>query len=74
MEALVMCLKAVTKPGDTVAIECPTYFGIFQVIESLGLKVVEIPTDPLTGVDLDYLSKAIRKIPGQSLCICSQFQ
>jgi DNA-binding transcriptional MocR family regulator len=61
MEALVMCLKAVTKQGDTVAIESPTYFGIFQVIESLGLKAVEIPTDPETGVDLAYLKKAIRK-------------
>src|SRR5215218_5932076 len=61
MEALVMCLKAVTNPGDTVAIESPTYFGIFQVMESLGLKAVEIPTDPKTGIDLVYLEKAIRK-------------
>jgi DNA-binding transcriptional MocR family regulator len=61
MEALVMCLKAVTDQGDTVAIESPTYFGIYQVIESLGLKAVEIPTDPLIGVDLGYLEKAIKK-------------
>ena len=61
MEALVMCLSAVTKAGDTVAIESPTYFGIFQVIESLGLKVFEIPTDPVTGVDIDHLTKAIKK-------------
>src|SRR5207253_3644199 len=61
MEALVMCLKAVTIPGDTVAIESPTYCGIFQVMESLGLKVIEIPTDAATGVDLLQLEKAIRK-------------
>jgi DNA-binding transcriptional MocR family regulator len=59
MEALAMCLKAVTTPGDTVAIESPTYFGIFQVMESLGLKAIEIPTDPATGIDLNYLEKAI---------------
>lgn len=59
MEALSLCLKAVTKPGDAVAIESPTYFGIFQAMESLGLKVVEVPTDPATGVDLDYLEHAI---------------
>ncbi|MCW3106956.1 MAG: PLP-dependent aminotransferase family protein [Segetibacter sp.] len=59
MEALVMCLKAVTIPGDTVAIESPTYFGIFQVMESLGLKVIEISTDAATGVDLLQLEKAI---------------
>lgn len=59
VEALSLCVKAITKPGDTVAIESPTYFAIFQVMESHGLKVVEIPTDPLTGVDLDYLEQAI---------------
>jgi DNA-binding transcriptional MocR family regulator len=61
MEALSLTLKAITHPGDAVAIESPTYFGIFQVMESLGLKVVEIPTDPATGIDLDQLERAIKK-------------
>lgn len=61
LEAIMMCLKAVTKYGDTVAVECPTYFGINQAIESLGLKVVEISSDPVTGIDLAYLQKAIKK-------------
>ena len=59
VEALALCIKAVTKPGDTVAIESPTYFAVFQVMESHGLKVVEIPNNPATGVDLDYLELAI---------------
>ena len=63
MEALAMCLKAVTRPGDTVAIENPTYFGIFQIIEHLGLRAVEIPTDPTTGLDPDQLAAAIKKFP-----------
>jgi len=62
MEALVFCLKAVTEPGDTVAIENPTYFGIFNVMKSLGLKVLEIPLNPVTGLDLEYLETAIEKI------------
>ncbi|HEY0356723.1 MAG TPA: PLP-dependent aminotransferase family protein [Flavisolibacter sp.] len=61
MEALAMCLKSVTSPGDAVAIESPTYFGIYQVMESLGLKAVEIPTDPVEGIDLHFLEKAINK-------------
>lgn len=60
MEAVALSLKAVTKPGDTVAIESPTYFGIFQVIESLGLKVLELPTHPETGIDLDRLDRIIK--------------
>ena len=62
MEALSLCLKAVTKPGDAVAIESPTYYGIFQVIESLGLKVVEIPSQAETGIDLDHLETAISRL------------
>ena len=61
LEALSLSLKAITRPGDAVAIESPTYFGIFQVMESLGLKVVEIPTDPVTGIDLGQLETAIRR-------------
>ncbi len=61
LEAITMCLRAVTKYGDTVAVETPTYFGIYQLIESLGLKVVEIATDPSTGVDIISLGKKIKK-------------
>ena len=62
LEAINLCLKAVTKPGDTVAVESPTYFGINQAIESLGLKVVEISTDTVAGVDLDHLQKVIKTV------------
>jgi DNA-binding transcriptional MocR family regulator len=61
MEALSFCLRATTKPGDAVATESPTFYGIFRVMQSLGLKVVEVPTDPVTGVDIDYLEQAITR-------------
>jgi len=73
VEALSLCVKAVTKPGDAIAIESPTYFAIFQVMESHGLKVVEIPTDPLTGVDLDYLEKAIPKFDIKACLFVNNF-
>lgn len=60
LEAVTTCLKAVTKYGDTVAVQCPTYFGIYQAIENLGLKVVEISSDFDTGLDLNNLQKAIK--------------
>jgi DNA-binding transcriptional MocR family regulator len=61
MEALELCLRAITKPGDAVAIESPTYFGILQLLESLSLKAVEIPCNPDDGVDLKQLELAIKK-------------
>jgi DNA-binding transcriptional MocR family regulator len=59
VEALSLCVKAVTKAGDAIAIESPTYHAIFQIMESYGLKVVEVPTNPVTGADLNYLEQAI---------------
>ncbi|CAL1517497.1 PLP-dependent aminotransferase family protein [Chitinophaga sp. MM2321] len=61
MDALTLCLSATTQPGDTIAIESPAYYGALQLAESMGLKVLEVPTHPVTGVDLDYLDKAIPK-------------
>src|SRR5690606_23885955 len=61
MEAITFALRATTKAGDAVAIESPTYHAFFQVMESLGRKVVEVPTNPATGVDLDYLEDAIKR-------------
>ena len=61
MEALALCLRAITKAGDAVAIEAPTYFGILQLLESLSLKAVEIPCNPDTGIDLKQLELAIKK-------------
>jgi DNA-binding transcriptional MocR family regulator len=61
MEALNLALRAVAAPGDLVAIESPTFFGVLQVIESLGLRAIEIPAHPRTGMQLDQLERAIRK-------------
>ena len=60
-EALTLALKAVTRPGDTVAIESPTYFGFLQVIEALGLKALELPTDANSGIDLPTLKTALKR-------------
>ena len=48
-EALSLCLRAVVKPGDTVAIESPAFYGTLQTIEQMGLKAVAIPTCPRKG-------------------------
>ncbi|MCP2024944.1 DNA-binding transcriptional MocR family regulator [Flavobacterium sp. HSC-32F16] len=62
MNAIFNCLKAVTSSGDTIAIESPAYFGIHQIIKSLGLKAIEIPTHPITGVDLEAVKKVLPQI------------
>ncbi len=59
-EALNLCLRAVAGPGDVIAIESPTFFGILQIIESLGMRVCEIPTYPRDGVCLDELAARLK--------------
>lgn len=60
-EALNLSLRAVTKPGDTVAVESPTYFGFLQMLETLNLKAVEVATHPSEGICVDALESLIRK-------------
>src|SRR3546814_15097840 len=55
LEALNLCLQAVTEPGDLVAIEEPAFYASLQVLERLKLKAVEIPVHPRDGIDLDVL-------------------
>jgi DNA-binding transcriptional MocR family regulator len=62
MEALVLCLRTVTQSGDTVAIEAPTYFGIFNIMLGLDLNVLEIPVDQNYGIDIEYLEKAMEQV------------
>lgn len=60
MEALNLSLQAVTKPGDVVAVEAPTFYAALQALERLHLRAVEIPTHPQLGADPDGLSEVIQ--------------
>lgn len=57
-EALSISLRAVAQPGDVIAVESPTYYGLLQIIESLGLRAIEIPSSPLTGISIEALELA----------------
>ena len=63
MEGLNLCLQAVTRPGDLIAIESPTFYAGLQASERLGLKVIEIPSHPREGVSLAALEDVLRHHP-----------
>ncbi|KXB30314.1 GntR family transcriptional regulator [Dechloromonas denitrificans] len=63
LEGLNLCLQAVTRPGDLIAIESPTFYATLQASERLGLKVIEIPTHPRDGISLAALEEALRLHP-----------
>lgn len=58
--AMAHCLMALTEKGDTIVVESPIYFGILQLAKSLGLNILELPTDPQTGIDLEALKKSLQ--------------
>ena len=59
IEALNLALRAVAQPGDIVAVESPTFYGLLQVLETLGLQALEIPTSPQAGISLEALELAV---------------
>ena len=73
IEAIDLCLRAVCKSGDTVAIESPTYFGILQSMESMGLKALEIPTHPSEGINIDTLMFALEQTPVKACLVISNY-
>lgn len=62
-EAVSLALAAVAVPGDMVAVESPTYYGLLQVVESLQLQTLEIPCSPRTGLSIEALELAFQTQP-----------
>lgn len=74
LDAIQLCLRAVTRPGDTVAVESPTFFGLLECLEGLGLKALELPVDPQRGVDLDAFEQALRRRRVRAALFAPSFQ
>ena len=50
-EALSIALQCVAKRGDIIAVESPCFFGIIELIETLGMKALEfIPVPKMVFV------------------------
>lgn len=72
-EALSIALSAVTRRGDVVAIESPTYFGLLPVLENLDLQAVELPTDPQHGVSIEALEAVLKRGTVRACLLSSSF-
>jgi len=74
MEAINLCLQAVTRPGDRIAIESPTFYSTLMAIERMGLKAVEIATHPREGIDLRALGAALERHGIKACIVMPTFQ
>ena len=62
-EALTCSMRSVAQAGEIIAIESPSYYGSMQTIQALGLKALEIPTHPETGISIEALEMALEQWP-----------
>lgn len=73
IEAITLSLRCVARPGDIIAVESPVFYGILQTIEGQGMRALEIPADPLQGLDLELLAQAIEAFPVRALVTVPSF-
>jgi DNA-binding transcriptional MocR family regulator len=59
MDAINIAIRAVASPGDIVLVESPTYFGLLQMIESLGMQAISVPATCDGGIDIDVFERTI---------------
>lgn len=59
MEALSLAVRASTRPGDCIALEVPTFYNLYPMLEDLGRRIIGIPTHPLEGMCLNTLEHTV---------------
>ncbi|WP_028302154.1 PLP-dependent aminotransferase family protein [Oceanospirillum beijerinckii] len=68
--AMFLALMACCQRGDIVAVESPGFYGVLQMLEQLELRVIEIPSSPVHGMDMDALENALKQWPIRA-CVVS---
>ncbi len=74
LEALNLCLATVTRPGDAVLVETPTFYAALQSLEEHQLQAIEVPTHPREGIQLEALEKAIERHRPKACWLMTTFQ
>lgn len=59
--ALSYCIMSLSNKGDTIAVESPVHFGILQLARNIGLNILELPTNSITGIEIDALKIALQR-------------
>ena len=60
-EAITLALLSIAKPGDTIITESPTFYLLLQIIQKLGLKILELPTHPRNGIEVNILERVVKE-------------
>lgn len=72
-EAVFLALRTLCRPGDTLLIGTPIYFNFLQLIQSLGIRVLEIPMSPVDGIQPEAVQAALEQHKVQACMVISNF-
>jgi DNA-binding transcriptional MocR family regulator len=73
-EAMNLCLQAVAKPGDTIAVESPTFYAMLHAIERMGMRAIEVATHPREGIDIVALAQILERERIAACMVMPNFQ
>jgi DNA-binding transcriptional MocR family regulator len=73
MHAMTLCMQSLLPKGATIGVESPVHFGIINLVRNLGYQMVELPTDPVLGLDLDILQQTLRRKKIHMLILMGNF-
>ena len=59
LDAVLMALECVSKPGDVIAITSPCYSGLLDLLSLLDRSILEIPSTA-NGIELEQLEQAMQ--------------
>lgn len=68
-EALSIAIRSVCQVGDIVAVDSPSFHGAMQTLKGFGMKALEIPTDPVTGISIEALEMALEQWPIKAILL-----
>lgn len=73
LDAITTTLRAITRPGETIILESPTYYLFMHAAASLNLRVIPIPHIPGRGIDLTALQRALRSHTVRAIVVIPNF-
>jgi 2-aminoadipate transaminase len=72
-QGLALAARALIEPGDEVAVEAPTYFGMLQTFALAGGRLVGVPIDR-QGIRVDHLEAVLAQRRVRLIVVQPRFQ
>ena len=73
LEGISIALRALTRPGDNVIVQSPTYYCFLQLLEVLKLRAIEVPSCPESGISPNDVAQALSRFNISAAVLCPTY-